>query len=167
LKKQYTVVCGSSGECNDAIGLICPSTTGTCNCPVTSNSIFCDCKRVANSEYYWNGSSCTAVKATGSSCSNSSSSYMCQTLTQGMICNNTSGSFKCECPYLKYYNNITNVCTNQLTINQTCSFETQCQTVNGLSCINGFCKCLTTSYWDNTKCGMKKKEFQIPTDITA
>ncbi len=110
MKKQYTVLCGSSGECNDAIGLICPSTTGTCNCPVTSNSIFCDCKRVANSEYYWNGCSCTAVKATGSSL-------------------NTSGSFKCECPYLKYYNNITNVCTNQLTINETCSYDTQCQTV--------------------------------------
>ena len=140
MKKQYTDSCACSGECNDAVGLTCPTSIGTCNCPVTSSPIFCDCQRIFNSEYYWNGSSCTAAKSIDQTCTNSSTNYMCQTLTQGTSCSNTSGSYKCECPYLKYYNNITNICTNQLSFNATCSYDSQCQTTFGLTCFGGFCK---------------------------
>jgi hypothetical protein len=100
----------------------------------------CDCARSSNNEYYWNGNKCVVASSPGGSCSNSSTSYMCQTVTQGMICNNTSGSFKCECPYLKYYNIITNSCLNQVSINKTCSYDSQCQTSFQLSCFGGYCK---------------------------
>lgn len=43
MKKSYTVPCTQTNECDDTAGLICPSTTGTCNCPVASSTIFCDC----------------------------------------------------------------------------------------------------------------------------
>lgn len=43
-KKNYTAPCASSNECNPLQGLVCPSSTGTCNCPITSNKIFCDCQ---------------------------------------------------------------------------------------------------------------------------
>jgi hypothetical protein len=137
---SYGTSCNSSSHCNDDAGLTCPSATGTCNCPVSSSSIFCDCQRISNSEYYWNGSSCTGAKANSQICSNSSTNYMCQTLTQGTTCSNTSGAYKCECAYLKYYDNITNICTNQLSFNSTCSYDSQCQTTLGLSCNSGFCK---------------------------
>jgi hypothetical protein len=140
LKKEYTVSCASSGECNDAVGLTCPSSTGICNCPVTSIPIFCDCQRLVNSEYYWNGSSCNTAKPIDQTCTNSSTNYMCQTLTQGTICSNTSGSYKCECAYLKYYNYITNFCSNQLSVNAPCSYDSQCQPIKELTCVNGICR---------------------------
>jgi hypothetical protein len=131
--------CFDFTDCDSTKSLVCNLGTN-CTCPIVSKQGMCDCARSLNNEYYWNGNKCLIASSPGGSCSNSSTNYMCQILTQGMICNNTSGSFKCECPYLKYYNNITNVCTNQLTINQTCSFDAQCLSVNGLICTGGFCK---------------------------
>jgi hypothetical protein len=61
-------------------------------------------------------------------------------MTQGTICNKKNGIFECDCPYLKYFNNITNSCLNQLSINQTCIYDSQCQNVFGLICIDGTCK---------------------------
>ena len=139
LKKSYGTSCTSSGQCNDTAGLICPLTTGSCNCPLTSNPIFCDCQRIRNNEFYWNGDTCVAATTVGSSCSNTATSYTCQTLTQGTICNSTNGVFTCQCPYLQYYDSTSNKCLNQLTYNQTCSYSNQCQTVFGLSCLNGIC----------------------------
>ncbi len=100
----------------------------------------CDCARSLNNEYYWNGNTCVVSLSPGDSCSNSSTNYMCQTLTQGITCNNTNGIYKCECPYLKYYNNVTNVCTNQLSFNETCTYDSQCKNTFGLTCKGGLCK---------------------------
>ena len=49
LKKGYGVSCTSSTQCNNAAGLICPTTVGSCNCPLNQSSIFCDC---ASGRYY-------------------------------------------------------------------------------------------------------------------
>ena len=137
---RYTAVCNDTSQCDTSKGLYCPLVTDTCNCPKTSSFIFCDCQRVSNNEYYWNGSSCISSKLYGQSCSNALTSYQCQTMTQGTICNNKNGIFECDCSYLKYFNNITNSCLNQLSINQTCSYDSQCQNVFALICIDGTCK---------------------------
>jgi hypothetical protein len=39
----YTDPCTFSIECDQSVGLICPTTTGTCDCPEPSNTIFCKC----------------------------------------------------------------------------------------------------------------------------
>ena len=46
---NYTEKCDKKHLCNATKGLICPSNTNTCNCPVISSSIFCDCK----TDSYW------------------------------------------------------------------------------------------------------------------
>ena len=43
LKLGYGSSCSGSSQCNDTAGFMCPYTTGICNCPINSSSIFCDC----------------------------------------------------------------------------------------------------------------------------
>ena len=138
-RKTYGVSCLYTNQCFTSLGLKCPTTTETCNCPLTSSTIFCDCQRSSNNEYFWNGTSCQQAFTIGTSCFNSSTNYMCQTITQGTICNSTGGSFSCQCSFLNYYNTFTNKCTNQLAINKSCTYTNQCQTAYGLDCINGIC----------------------------
>ena len=140
LKKSYSTPCSSLYECNDAIGLTCPSMIGSCNCPLASTTIFCDCQRTVNNEYFWNGTACQSAASLDESCLNSSTSYMCQTLTQGTICNGTAFNFTCQCPYLKYFDQLTNSCQNQLSFNNTCSINEMCLSVIGLSCISSKCE---------------------------
>lgn len=140
-KKPYTSTCNISYECNNAVGLICPTSIGTCNCPISSSNTFCDCMRIVNNEYYWNGSSCQASKAFSGSCTNSSTSYMCQTLTQGTVCNASNSSiFTCECPYLQYFDDSLNQCQNQRFYGQSCNYTNMCQTSLGFACISGICE---------------------------
>lgn len=134
------MACSSSYECNSALGLQCPLYLDTCNCPLASSYVFCDCLSIPNNEFYWNGTSCQAAESYGQSCSNASNSYMCQKQTQGTICNNSAGSFVCECAYLQYFDYITNSCRGQLSINETCIFTGMCLSIYGLSCISGLCR---------------------------
>lgn len=46
----YGVPCYINSDCNATMGLVCPNKTGTCNCPLNSSSIFCDCP----TGYYYN-----------------------------------------------------------------------------------------------------------------
>ena len=143
LKKSYVDICSFSYECNDALGLICPSVTGKCNCPNSSTTIFCECKRDQNNEYYWDGKSCQLTKLYGEPCSNTATSYMCQTLTQGTICSVTSGTtYLCQCSGLKYFDPWLNKCINQVSINQSCnsSVSNICLSNTGLSCIQDACR---------------------------
>jgi hypothetical protein len=51
-KYKYAEECDKKrgdNECDNTKGLVCPSTTNTCNCPVLSSTIFCDC----NYGTYW------------------------------------------------------------------------------------------------------------------
>ena len=139
MKKTYAASCTSTQECNTLLGLYCPSTS-SCKCPYSAASIFCDCQRTTGNEYYWNGAACQAASVIFQPCTSSSTSYMCQTLTQNTICNNSIGQFQCECDFLNYYDSISNSCLSQLSLNGLCSSDSQCQTVYGLSCINGSCK---------------------------
>ena len=122
--------------CNDVLGLTCPISLGSCNCPTLSNKRFCDCVKTMNNENFWNGIRCQNALIVGQSCS---SGYMCQTLTQGTICNGTSGVYTCQCPFLQYYDNVTNFCINQLPYKSKCSYSSQCQNAFGLTCTNGLC----------------------------
>lgn len=129
-------------ECNNLVGLECPSTAGVCNCPSNSSTIFCDCLRTFNNEFFWNGSACQSALSFNQICTDPSSSYMCQTVTQGTICNGTNTYYTCQCPYLQYMNALTNKCTNQFGYNQSCnsSISNICQASLGLNCILGVCK---------------------------
>lgn len=143
LKKTYSVSCSNNFECNDGANLICPSTTGTCNCPISSSYLFCDCMRITNNESYWNGALCEQSVGFNGTCNDSNSSYMCQTLTQGTICNSSDASgsiYKCQCPFMQYFEVINNKCTYQLSFNQTCTSDNMCIGILELSCLTGVCK---------------------------
>lgn len=116
--------------------------TGKCNCPLSSSLIYCDCNRDLNNEYYWNGASCQQSISYGQQCSNSTTSYMCQTLTQGTICASSGSTFSCQCPTLQYFNLFSNKCMNQVTFNGSCNatITDMCQLSYGLSCLIGTCK---------------------------
>ena len=47
--------------CKTGLDLVCQTGNETCNCPLQSKKLMCDCERTKNNEYYWNGSSCTAA----------------------------------------------------------------------------------------------------------
>ena len=139
-------MCSNSNECDNSLGLICPATTLLCNCPSNSSSIFCDCQRTPGNEFYWDGNTCQTALTQGQPCIDSSTSYLCQTLTQLTSCNDSTGSFLCECGYLQYYDSVTMMCKNQGTINTTCSANYQCLSIYGLTCINNLCRCFYFSF---------------------
>lgn len=132
----------NSNECDDNLGLQCYVSSSTIGYQMQSITMFCDCKREIFNESYWNGSSCQPALKLNSSCTNTSTSYMCQQLTQGTLCNDSNGNlvFTCQCPFLKYFDSTSNKCINQLSYNQSCSNNVMCQERLGLSCFNGFCK---------------------------
>ena len=104
-------------------------------------SSLCECQRSFNDEFYWNGTSCQPSLSYGQSCLNSTTSYMCQTLTQGTICSNTNSSvYTCQCPISKYFENMTNMCQNELLFNQSCNINKVCKSQLGLVCLSGICK---------------------------
>ncbi len=151
-----TETCSTDSECKGS--LICVSGGTTCNCPSIVSNTKCDCPlRAVGSEFYWNGIICTVANSYEQSCSNSSTSYMCKTLTQGTQCLGPS-PYTCICVSLKYYNFQTNKCENQLTNNLTCSQDNACRSDLGLSCtlgVNeiGVCECnATIQFWTGSIC---------------
>ena len=137
LKKSYTDLCSNSIECDDSLGLICQSTGTACNCPSSNPNAMCDCIKVIGNEYFWNGTMCQQAFAYNDPCQDSTTNYMCQSLTQLTSCNALSGNFLCGCIDLQFFNG---TCNNQRSINGSCINNGQCLTINGLSCINGLCR---------------------------
>lgn len=134
--------CASSNECNDAFGLICPKTTGNCNCPLVSTTLFCECQRDLNKEFYWDGTICQPTKLYNETCSNSLTDYMCQTISQGTVCSPSGTTYKCQCPYQQYYDPSTSKCISQLTFGQPCdsAIPDMCLGTLGLQCFQGACR---------------------------
>jgi hypothetical protein len=148
--KSYNQYCYDHLDCNSALGLGCHNGTQNCTCPSTIANNFCDCQRVANAEYYWNGVKCMPALGYYQNCLNRSSSYMCKTLTEGTIC---AGSFPylCKCPSLQYYNNVTKKCEAQLMNGFVCLAADACRSDRGLICKNSICQCDSTKqFWSNT-----------------
>lgn len=133
--------CFSNSNCAANKSLIC-NMGSTCNCPINSIFGMCDCERVVNNEFYWNGSLCSQAIPFGGICLNALTDYVCQTLTQGTICNasNNGTLYTCQCPYLEYFDTSINKCKNQLLFNQSCNYTNMCKTTFGLSCIAGICE---------------------------
>ena len=138
--KSYNQYCYNLPDCNSALGLVCHDGTQNCTCPSTISNNYCDCPRIINNEYYWNGITCTRALGYNKTCSNTASSYMCKTLTEGTIC---SGPFPyiCKCPTLQYYNIVTKKCETQLLNDFICIAADACRIDLGLSCQSGVCKC--------------------------
>lgn len=150
--KSYDQYCYANSDCNTALNLICHDGTQNCTCPTNVNNNYCDCLRLIGNETYWSGSSCVPALSYNQSCSSTSSSYMCKTLTEGTICSG-SNPYKCSCPTLQYYNFTIKQCTSQLSNSISCSQTDACRTDLGLSCQSGVCQCNSTiQFWNGTKC---------------
>lgn len=142
MKNSYGVSCTSTEQCNSVYGLICPSASGTCNCPLNSSTVFCDCIRVPNNESFWNGSSCQPSISVNGKCLNVSSSYMCQTMTQNTICIGSGSNFTCQCALMNYFDPFSNSCKNVIGFNRSCNVSIQNMCISPLYCYSGICEYL-------------------------
>lgn len=110
--------CSSDSDCNPSQNLVC---TSNCTCPAASGNGICDCKRIKDSEFYWDGSNCVPALSYGSPCTNN---YECQTLTQDSFCNTTTGL--CDCATPGGYSSIDKVCkkcfSDEVYFNETCYY---------------------------------------------
>ena len=123
---------------------MCQQENITCNCPLSFNGSFCDCSRSLNKEFFWNGTNCKEAYDFNQTCTNSLTSYMCQTLTQGTICRGNT----CQCSSMQYFDMASSKCENFLTINSTCFQVEACDVTLGLGCQNDLCQCNSTSqFW--------------------
>jgi hypothetical protein len=142
--------CTSDSEC--ASTLICNNSTNTkCTCPTSLTANTCDCPRSYGYEYYWNGLACVIALSNGVSCSNTSTTYMCNWITEGTVCNiTTSGTYTCQCPIYTFYNST--ACRDQTLYNTVCSLATSsCRTDLGLSCQWNLCLCNSTAqFWSTS-----------------
>lgn len=113
--------CTSDNHCLTSEGLICnmKPTANPCNCPATSISGMCDCKRVKGNEYYWDGSKCVQAVVYGTKCT---IDYNCQVLTQLTFCNLLTS----KCSLLIY--------------DEPCTSDPYCDYYRNLTCISGKCK---------------------------
>jgi hypothetical protein len=151
--KTYTEFCYNELDCNSALNLVCRDGIQNCSCPINIQlTSYCDCVRSINTEYYWNGSSCTPAIAYNQACSNSSTSFMCKTLTEGTICSGNL-TFICKCPVLQYYNNANKKCETQVSNSLPCSQPDACRSDLGLICKINICQCnSTTQVWNGATC---------------
>jgi hypothetical protein len=142
--------CSSDTQCLST--LICNNSTNTkCTCPTSLTANTCDCPRSYGYEYYWNGLACVIALSNGVSCSNTSTTYMCNWITEGTVCNITTfGTYTCQCPSYMYYNGT--ACRDQTLYNTVCSLATaSCRSDLGLSCQGNLCLCNSTSqFWSTS-----------------
>jgi hypothetical protein len=149
----YTYNSGACSNDNACEGnLICRSSGTSCNCPTSVNIGNCDCPRIIGNEYYWNGTNCVIARDYSQTCFNSSTNYMCKTLTESTLCIGSS-TFTCKCSPLFYYRTSSKKCESQLSIDGLCTQIDACRSDLGLSCQAGTCKCdSTTQFWNGTRC---------------
>ena len=144
---SYNETCVSNDQCKGT--LICKNPANdSCSCPLNISDKFCDCAtRTKGNEYYWDGSTCVPAQSYGKTCFNSSTNYMCQTMTQGTFC--TGPQYTCKCPEKNYFNSIQNKCDPHQFHYQPCNETLVCKDGLGLSCQDGLCKCNeATHFWD-------------------
>jgi hypothetical protein len=150
--KTYNQNCLMNSDCDSSLNLVCHDGTQNCSCPVNINNNYCDCIRNATHEYYWNGISCVSSLNFNQTCSNSSTNFMCKTLSEGTLCKSIASSYKCICPSLMFYNYISLKCIEQLLNNNTCTVLDACRNDLGLNCENGICQCNSTQFWNASAC---------------
>jgi hypothetical protein len=149
---SYSELCYVSTDCDTSKSLVCNNGTNSCNCPNLSTSGKCDCSRENNNEYFWSGTSCTLAFTYNKTCSNSSTDYMCKTLTEGLKCSGGSQS-KCKCSNLQYYKISSSKCFHQLFENASCPQGDECRNDLGLSCQSSKCLCNSlTQFWNSSVC---------------
>ena len=148
----YTQTCYLTSDCDTSNDLVCNNGTYNCSCPINLPTGKCDCLRTNNNEYFWNGSACSPALGYNQSCLDSSTSYMCQTLTQGTICSGST-SYYCSCPTKQYFNLIDGQCEYLLLNGDPCTQSDACNIGLGLSCQNSLCQCDSTlQFWNGSSC---------------
>ena len=92
--KIYNQYCYQNSDCNTGLNLVCHTSSAlNCTCPIKINNNYCDCpNRVANSEYYWNGSSCQLAGVYGTHCT---ADYECQIITNSLVCDGSTSTCTC------------------------------------------------------------------------
>ena len=96
---------------------------------------------------------CTPALSYNQTCTNSSYTYTCQTMTQGTTCSGTY-PFKCRCTSMQYFNFHDNRCEDLIgnTIT-TCSQPDACRSDLGLSCQGFLCQCnASIQFWTGSMC---------------
>lgn len=113
--------CSVDGDCISGKALFCnlDPVGNKCDCPMSSVSGMCDCKRVSGEEYFWNGAGCVLAGVYGSSC-NSSVNRTCQMFAEPLFCRSGLCSL--------------------LISGEICTSDAQCDHYRNLTCINGVCK---------------------------
>lgn len=148
----YAGSCFQTSDCETSKFLICSNGT-SCWCPSNLIAGKCDCPvRTYGNEMFWDGSTCTIALNNTKSCTNATTNYMCQTLTQGTTCSGLI-SFSCKCSSTEYFNNADNKCETLLTVNNTCTQADACDSTLGLICRSGLCNCNSTQFWKSSVSG--------------
>lgn len=113
--------CTTDSHCQTSKGLICNLNplNNKCDCPLSSVTGMCDCKRVVGEEFYWDGSQCIRAASYGISC-NSSMNRTCQVLYEPLFCRSGFCSL--------------------LFNGEECSANIQCDFYKNFTCISGTCK---------------------------
>ena len=88
------------------------------------------------------------AKELNMACSNTSTTYECQTVTQGTECIKIGTTTTCQCANLKYFNTIDKKCQDQLLNDKRCTQPDACRNDLGLSCQNGVCLCNQNQFWN-------------------
>ena len=150
--RTYTDNCYVTTDCDSSLNLLCSSAASNCNCPNQLVSNKCDCLRILDQEYYWDGNKCTIAHSYGQSCINSSTNYMCQTITQNTYCQGVTNQCKCKANF--YFDTTSHFCLAQiLSSGISCTQIDSCRSDFGLSCQSNFCLCDTTKqFWSTNKC---------------
>jgi hypothetical protein len=149
--RTYTEKCFFTTDCDASLNLLCNSVAGDCKCPTQLLANSCDCKRINGEEYYWDGNKCANAHSYGESCINSSTNYMCQTVTQGTYCQGVTNQCKCKTYY--FFNTTSLLCLLQGSNGATCTQPDACRSDLGLSCQSNVCKCDgSKQFWNSGKC---------------
>ena len=136
--------CTNSTQCRSP--MVCLLSGTSCNCPDNVANGKCDCPtRTIGNEYYSDGNTCLQALPVGSKCLQNNE---CQYLTQNTFCNGI-----CECDSTRYYNTVSKKCENLVSNNAPCTQIDACNSVLGLTCQIGFCKCNSADkFWNGTTC---------------
>ena len=152
--KYGEINCYDNRECEIGQNLICyDTTTSSCNCPAPTLATMCDCYRAIGNESYWDGATCQPALNYGSFCTNATTTYMCQHMTQNTVCNLTGIRYYCQCPSLNYFDIVLQKCLPQQTVNGPCTVTIGCRVDKGLICSlpAGTCLCNSTyQFWSST-----------------
>jgi hypothetical protein len=130
---DYNEVCDSLIECDSIKSLKCYSGK-------------CECLKEYNNEYFWDTSMCVPAIEYNQPCLDSSSSFMCKTLTEDTACLLVAKKLICTCKPLQFYSKSSKKCETKKLEGIECQTNDECRDDVGLVC-ELKCKCRPQQYF--------------------